>query len=70
MKNTIIIKLYDDENYIYPLIEIKEGFLKLFQNRLKEYQKDEEYNIDDFLKIIKKQNWFLREININEEIYF
>jgi len=67
---TEIIKLYDNENYNYPYIEIKEGFLLAFEFTLKAYQTNEEYNIDDFINILKSYKWFIREINPNKEIYF
>jgi len=67
---TIIIKLYDESDYQYPLIEIKKDSLNLFRGALKEYQKNEEYNIDDFIFIIQEKSWFIKEINFDEEIYF
>jgi len=65
-----IIKLWDNENYQYPLIEINEEYFKIFKNRLKEYQKNEEYNIDDFIDSIKKEKWFIRSIYFDVEMFF
>jgi hypothetical protein len=67
---TIIIKLYDNEHYQYPLIEIKEGNLFKFKNTLKRYQKKDTYNLDDFIDIISKKEYFVRAIYFDEEIYF
>ena len=70
MENTTIIRLFDNEKIEYPLIEIKQGFFSLFKNRLKAYQENEEYNIDDFIKKIKKESWFIRSITFDKEVYF
>jgi len=68
----MIIKLYDhnDDSYDYPCIEIDGDHLEIFKNILKEYKKDDEYNIEDFMDLISTEKWFIREINFDEEVYF
>jgi len=66
----MIIKFWDNENYEYPLIDIwKEDFNK-FKEILKEYQKDEEYNFDDFLVLLKEKGINVKEIFIDGEVFF
>lgn len=67
---TKIIKLFDNEKWEYPLIELKENGLQKFKKILKKYQKNSEYNIDDFLLLIEKKEWFIRAIYHDEEIFF
>lgn len=69
-KETTIIKLYDNEDYNYPLIEIEKGYLTLFKAVLEHYKTKPEYNLDDFLDLIKKKKWFICTISHDEEIYF
>lgn len=70
MEKTKIIKLWDNEKAEYPLIEIKENSLTLFRKLLKEYQKQEDYCLDDFIHLLKKQKWFIRAIYFDEEEFF
>ncbi len=67
---TEIIRLWDNENYVYPLIEIKKGFNDNFKAHLKTYQKNEEYNFDDFVLLLNKFDWFIRIIIFDEEVFF
>lgn len=66
----MIIKLYDNENCEYPLIEIKDEGFKTFERQLKVYQESDEYNIDDFIEIIRYYEWFVRVIILDKEVYF
>lgn len=66
----MIIKLYDNEKYEYPLIEIKDKFFEDFEFLLKAYQREDEYNFDDFVKLIKVNDWFIRIILTNKEVFF
>lgn len=68
--NTEIIKLYDNENYEYPFIEIEKGFLEEFKKDLKEYRKNLEYNFEDFIFIIEKKSYFIRSINYDWSVFF
>jgi len=68
---TSIIKLYDNEKYQYPMIEIKDGCIKQFSIDLDDYRKDnDEYNLEDFIKILKKQHYFIRIITNEYELFF
>jgi len=64
------IKLWDNEDYIYPIIQIKKGFEDNFKAHLKNYQKIEDYNIDDFLECLKKFDWYIGVISEDIEIFF
>jgi hypothetical protein len=66
----MIIKLYDNEDYNYPLIEIDEKNYELFTKLLQEYQKEETYNIDDFIEILKDKSFVVRVIYIDKEVFF
>lgn len=68
--STMIIKLYDNEDYHYPLIEINEDNFDDFKSELKSYQEDEMYNIDDFILLLKDKSWFIRTIYFDKEIFF
>lgn len=49
------IGFWDNEQYNYPLLEIDETKEKEFKEILKEYQKDEEYNFDDFVTLLESK---------------
>ena len=68
----MIIKLYDNENYEYPLIEIKDGEnpLKEFNKFLKEYQKQCDYNLDEFLSLLEEKDFYIKCIYHDEEVFF
>ena len=66
----MIIKLYDNEDYEYPLLEIKEECFEEFEELLKEYSKDEYYNIDDFLTILETKDFYVGHISIDKEVFF
>ena len=64
------IKLYDNENYEYPIIQIKDFGYDDFKKDLKEYQQQEEYNIDDFILLIETKYYYIDHINYDEEVFF
>ena len=66
----MIIDLYDNEGSEYPMIEIKEDNKENFYNFLEEYQKREDYNLEEFLDLIKSQYWFIKTINADEVVFF
>lgn len=66
----MIINLFDNEKYEYPLIEIEDKGFKVFIKQLELYKTQEAYNIDDFISILKNFDWFIRVINTNKEVYF
>jgi len=66
----MIIKLYDNEEYDYPLVSIWKEDFEQFKKLLKEYQKDEEYNFDDFLILLRENDVNVRQIEIDRDIYF
>ena len=67
---TEIIKLWDNEDYDYPMIEIRKGFFEALKEELDEYRKNEEYNFDGFLEILKKKHWFVGEKNSDNSLFF
>ena len=68
---TEIIKLYDNEGYDYPLIEIEKGSLNKFKSLLTTYQQEEDYNIDDFVNhYLKGKEWFITVIESDWELFF
>ena len=66
----MIIKLYDNENYEYPLIEIDDEYFEEFKSTISEYQKNEDYNIDDFLEILESKDWFKEALYYDVEVFF
>lgn len=66
----MIIKLYDNENYEYPLINIDDNHYEEFKSILKEYQAQGDYNIDDFLHILESKEWFKGTIDYDKELFF
>lgn len=67
---TDIIRLVDDENYQYPLIEIKDGTFDLFEKFLDKYRENPEYNIDEFIEMLEEQDFFIRAIYWDYETDF
>ena len=66
----MIIKFYDNERCEYPLLDIwGEDFEKL-KKILENYQKEEEYNWDDFLVLLGKNDIAYSELNFVEELFF
>lgn len=69
-KGIINIRLYDQENYQYPIIQIKEEGMDAFKKILKKYQKSDSYNIDDFIQLIEAKKWFVDAVYCDVDIYF
>jgi allophanate hydrolase subunit 1 len=69
-EETIIIKLYDNEDYDYPWIEIKEQYEEQFRHDLTEYQKEDMYNIDEFIMLLEDKKYFVRALYFDMRIYF
>jgi len=65
-----VIKLWDNEEYEYPLIIIESENIEDFKKILKEYQESEEYNIDEFIGLVEKQRWFIKVVSYDEEVFF
>lgn len=65
-----IIKFWDNEKYDYPLIAVNENDITKFKKLLKEYQKDDTYNFDDFIALVKDNNIECRLISVDEEMFF
>jgi hypothetical protein len=66
----MIIKFWDNENYEYPLIKIQDEGYKEFESILLNYKKNEEYNFDDFLELIKDKDWFFEVLYFDKEVFF
>ena len=66
----MIIKLYDNEKYTYPMIRIKDYDFEQFMNDLKEYQKEEEYNFDDFIILLETKSYFIETLTADKEVFF
>ena len=66
----MIIKFWDNEDYDYPLIQIKEKGFEEFKALLKTYSKDDDYNWETFLEMIKNAWYFEDEICVDEEVFF
>jgi hypothetical protein len=71
-QETLIIKLYDNENYPYNMIELRLGYLKDFEELLYDYRLRNvgSYCYDDFIDLLKKQDYFIREIKHDVSIFF
>jgi len=69
---TEIIRLWDNERYEYPLIEIKKGNLIKFKTLLNKYREEnqEDYNNLDFYDLLYKEEWFIKLIKPKYEIFF
>ena len=63
----MIIKFWDNENYEYPLLEIREDSIEVLKSILKEYQSDEEYNWDDFLYLLTKRGLMYKVIDTDPD---
>ncbi len=66
----MIIKFWDNEDYDYPLIRLLEKDLPKLKELLKEYQKSDEYNYDDFIIMLEDEGIILDSVSADEEIYF
>jgi|GEM_PF-5124046 hypothetical protein len=70
MLKTIIIQLWDNENYNYPMLEIYEKYYNDFLMVLKDYQKNPEYTYEEFILFIRGKAWFVREIVSDKKVFF
>lgn len=68
--DTMIIKLWDHEKYDYPMIEIYREDYEEFIKDLKNYQKHDTYNFDDYLDKIEKKQYFIRTISYDAKVFF
>lgn len=66
----MIIKLWDNECYEYPLIEIKDNFSEKFERDLKQFKENEDYNLDDFIVFLGNKDYFIQTIYIDKEVFF
>ena len=65
-----VIKLWDNEEYEYPLIIIESENIEDFKKILKEYQESEDYFIEEFISLLEKQSWFIKVVSYDEEVFF
>jgi tRNA 2-selenouridine synthase SelU len=66
----MIIKFYDNEKIDYPLLWIEDDDKQRVKDLLREYQKDEEYNFDDFLCKLELNNIDFKTFTYDEEWFF
>ena len=68
----INIQLYDNEDYDYPIVQIKESGYDDFKKDLEKYRdsNEEMYNIDDFIAIIKEKDYFIDSVYWDERVFF
>lgn len=66
----MIIKFYDNEKIDYPLLWIEDDDKQRVKDLLREYQKDEEYNFDDFLRRLELNNIDFKTFTYDEEWFF
>jgi len=66
----IRIKFWDNENYNYPIIIVNSDDFEKLKEILNEYQKNPEYNWDDFLEILKENEIRFEQIEEDEELFF
>lgn len=66
----IVIKFYDNEGYDYPLMECSRNELDNIKALLKEYQKNDDYNFDDFIELLKESNIQVRTITGEIQLFF
>ena len=67
---TEIIKLYDNEDFDYPLIKIKKGYIDNFKAHLNTYQEKEDYNLEEFLDLLEKFDWVVKIISEDYRMFF
>jgi hypothetical protein len=70
--NTVIVRLFDEGDYPYPLIEIKEGYLNQFKIDLGDYkfENEGEYDLDGFMELLSTKDYFIRTVHFDYEVYF
>jgi len=66
----MIIAFYDNEGHDYPLIKIKDEDYNKFETLLKDYQKEEDYNFDDFLALLEENLIGYDPIQEDKTIFF
>ena len=66
----MIIKLWDNEQYEYPRIEIKDDAYNSFIKLLEKHQKKDAYNYDDFAHELRTKKYFVREIIWDKIVFF
>ena len=65
-----IIKLWDNEKYDYPYLEIRDNSMEEFNKSLKKYKRQDDYNIDEFIALLEDERWFIRAIYYDEVVFF
>ena len=63
----MIIKFWDNENYEYPLMDIWEEDLPRLKLVLKEYQKKDDYNWEEFLDVLHKEKIQFSILDLQED---
>jgi len=66
----MIIKFYDNEKIDYPLLWIEDDNKQKVNDLLIKYQKDDEYNFDDFLRRLELNNIDFKTFTYDEEWFF
>jgi hypothetical protein len=66
----MIIKFYDNEKIDYPLLWIEDDNKQKVNDLLIKYQKEDEYNFDDFLRRLELNNIDFKTFTYDEEWFF
>jgi hypothetical protein len=66
------IKLYDDSDYQYPIIVVRDEAEEQFKKDLDDYRKENEgdYTIEEFIELIETKEYFIDYINYDIRVYF
>ena len=67
----LIVRLYDDDGYDYPLLEVEAQDFDEVKKVLEEYKKEcsDDYNFEDFAILLQKKELLIRTIT-PEELQF
>lgn len=66
----MIIKFWDNEKWEYPLLNIEDEDYGKFKELLEKYQKEDEYNFDDFIQLLQDNNIYANVIKYDVEVFF
>lgn len=70
METIKTLQFFDNEEPCYAIIKIFANKEIEVKEKLKDYQKEEDYNIDDFISILDDCGYLKEVIKIDEEVYF
>jgi hypothetical protein len=65
-----IIRLWDNEDYDYPLLEINIDDVDKIKQELEQYQEEDTYNFDDFISLLEEKGYDVKTFSPDLRWFF